>query len=89
MHNMDEVIFGLNMDLIVLSYQFCNRWHNCFHLGLHVISSHIFKEGNDHMNEHVNHGHYVQNTLWLKFLPNFIREDFFKNCFGLPNFHFP
>jgi len=36
-----------------------------------------------------NHGHMLTNVVWWDSLPIFIREDFFRDIHGLPNYHFP
>lgn len=42
-----------------------NQWHNACSLGVQVISSHIFREGNCCVDKLVNMGHLIQGIVWL------------------------
>jgi ribonuclease HI len=66
-----------------------NRWHNVRHLGIQVISSHIFREGNCCAYSLANMGHSLVDSNWLDTLPSALRFDFFRDRCGLPNYRFP
>jgi len=57
--------------------------------GISVMSSHIFREGNNCADKLANHGHGVTNPFWWDVLPTFIIQDFFRDWVGLPNYCFP
>jgi len=40
----------------VIPFRFKKCWHNCLHIGLEVIASHIYHEGNGRANKLANHG---------------------------------
>jgi len=46
-----------------------NRWHNARTLGIHIISSHIFREGNSCADRLANLGHAISGSVWLDSLP--------------------
>ena len=73
----------------VIPFGLRNRWHNCTHGGFQVIASHIFCEGNGCANKLANHGPSVLKVVWWDTLPIFVREDFFRDKFGTPNFPYP
>ena len=66
-----------------------NRWHNARSLGIQVISSHIFWEGNCSADYLANLGHSVVGEIWLDTLPPALTLDFFRDRCGLPNYRFP
>jgi ribonuclease HI len=66
-----------------------NRWHNACRLGVQVISSHIYREGNVCADRLANMGHSVQGAVWLSSLPPLLGSDFFRDRCGLPNYRFP
>lgn len=66
-----------------------NRWYNCTHGGISILSSHIFREGNCCTDKLANHGHGLVDVLWWDSIPMFIRDDFYRDRFGLPRFRFP
>jgi ribonuclease HI len=66
-----------------------NRWHNARSLGIQVISSHIFREGNCCADRLANMGHSLQGSVWLDVLPAALYLDFFRERVGLPNYRFP
>jgi hypothetical protein len=66
-----------------------NRWHNARHLGIHIISSHIFREGNSCADKLANMGHAITGAIWLDTLPAGVVLDFFRDRCGLPNYRFP
>lgn len=66
-----------------------NRWHNFIHLGIQIILSHIFREGNCCADKLANIDHSIQGSIWFEELPTDLRVDFFRDIFGLPNFGFP
>jgi len=65
------------------------RWHNCLHLGIEAICSHIFCEGNCCADKLATYGHSVTCIVWLTSLPQTLMEDFTRDRNGLPNFRFP
>jgi len=42
-----------------------NRWYNARSLGVQIISSHIFREGNYCADRLANRGHLIQSSVWL------------------------
>ncbi|XP_024632809.1 uncharacterized protein [Medicago truncatula] len=66
-----------------------NRWHNTRSLGIQIISSHIFHEGNCSADRLANMGHTMQGSVWLNVLPSELHLDFFRDRLGLPNYRFP
>jgi len=66
-----------------------NRWFNARSLGVQIISSHIFREGNYCANRLANRGHLIQGSVWLDSLPTELHFDFFRDRVGLPNYRFP
>lgn len=59
-----------------------------FQGGISILSLHIFREGNCCAEKLANHGHEIANVFWWDSLPSFLREDFFRDRFGLPNYRF-
>jgi len=66
-----------------------NIWHNASRLGVHVISSHIFREGNSCADKLASLGHSSIGAVWLDSLPTDLRLDFFRDRCGLPNYRLP
>jgi len=66
-----------------------NRWHNARNLGIQVISSHIFREGNCCADKYANLGHSMVGEIWLDTLSYEMKTDFFRRRCGLPNYRFP
>jgi ribonuclease HI len=66
-----------------------NRWHNARNLGVQVIASHIFREGNCCADFLSNLGHSVVGAVWLDTLPHAISFEFFRDRCGLQNYRFP
>ncbi|XP_024632810.1 uncharacterized protein [Medicago truncatula] len=46
-----------------------NRWHNCFQLGITIICSHIYREGNCRADKMASLGHDLPDTVWFDVLP--------------------
>jgi len=65
-----------------------NRWHNARILGIQVISSHIFREGNCCADTLANLGHSMIGEIWLDTLPDEVKADFFRDRCSLPNYRF-
>ena len=66
-----------------------NRWHNACILGIQIISSHIFREGNCCADRLANMGHVILSSIWLDTLLMELHLDFFRDRVGLPNYRFP
>jgi len=66
-----------------------NRWHNARNLGIQVISSHIFREGNCCADKLAALGHSIVGEVWLDNLPDEVKIDFYRDRCGLPNYRFP
>ena len=66
-----------------------NRWHNALHLGVQVISSHIYCEGNYCADRLANMSHLVQGPVWVASLPLELHSNFFRERCSLPNYRFP
>jgi hypothetical protein len=65
-----------------------NRWHNAHNLGIQVISSHIFREGNSCANKLAALDHSIFGEIWLDILPDEVKIDFYRGRYGLPNYRF-
>jgi len=66
-----------------------NRWHNARGLGVQVISSHIFREGNSCVDKLAEMGHVIQGSIWFDTLPAELHMYFYLDKTGLPNYRFP
>ena len=66
-----------------------NRWHNASRLGVQVISSHIYREGNSCADKLAFLGHSAIGAVWLDRLPTVLSLDFFRDRCGLPNYRLP
>ncbi|XP_024630688.1 uncharacterized protein [Medicago truncatula] len=66
-----------------------NRWHNACNQGIHVITSHIFREGNCCADLLANMGHSTQGSVWFSVLPQTLQTDFFLDRSGFPRSRFP
>ncbi|KEH16904.1 hypothetical protein MTR_0070s0030 [Medicago truncatula] len=73
--------------LIPIRWRSC--WHNCLSHSMEVLSLDIFHKGNGCAKKLATHGHTVLDTGWWESLPVFVRDDFYKDRYGLPNFRFP
>ena len=73
----------------MIPFRFRNRWHNCFQLGITVICSHIYREGNCCADLLATIGHRLVGSIWFDSLPSSMSLDFFRERHGLPNFRFP
>jgi len=69
--------------------RFRNRWHNCLQLGLFVICSHIYREGNCCADALASLGHELPDTTWFHIMPVSLSIDFNKDRNGLPNYILP
>lgn len=69
--------------------RFRNRWHNCMQLGLFVICSHIYREGNCCADTVASLGHKLTDTTWFHIMPVSLSIDFTRDRNGLPNFRLP
>jgi ribonuclease HI len=49
---------------IVVPWNLCNCWNNCFSLELHIISTHIYREDNSCADKLANHGYSIANFAW-------------------------
>jgi len=58
-------------------------------LGLTIICSHIYKEGNSCADALATMGHGVTNTSWFHIMPVSLLADFTRDINGLLNFRFP
>ena len=66
-----------------------NCWHNARQLQIHVISSHIFREGNSCADKLASMGHSSVGVVWLDSLPIDLKLDFYRDRCGFPNYRFP
>jgi len=66
-----------------------NIWPNTCNLGIQVISSHIYREGNCCADILAALGHSMVGEVWLDTLPEELKIDFFRDRCGLPNYRFP
>jgi len=65
-----------------------NWWDNARSLGIHVISSHIFREGNVCADMLASMGHSVDGAVWLSILPSGFQPDFYSDRCSLPRLRF-
>lgn len=67
-----------------------NRWMNCLAMTrrMRFHCSHIYREGNACADKLANFGFGAASLIWWNSTPSFIRDDFFRNKFGLPNYRF-
>jgi len=63
-----------------------NGWHNACSLGIHIISSHIFREGNCYADKLANMGHSVHGAVWLSTLPLDLQAEFYSRRCGMPRY---
>jgi len=73
----------------IIPLRFRNRWHKCMQLGLLVICSHIYREGNCCADALATSGHCMTHTTWFDIMPASLSVDFTRDIHGLPNFRFP
>ncbi|XP_039686503.1 uncharacterized protein [Medicago truncatula] len=66
-----------------------NRWHNARRLGVQILSSHIFREGNCCADKLASLGHSCVGQVWLHNLPSALCLDFFRDRCGFPNYRLP
>jgi len=59
------------------------------HLGLLVICSHIYREGNCCADALATLGHDMHDTTWFRTMPVSLSVDFTRGINGLPNYRFP
>jgi len=69
--------------------RFRNRWHNCMQLGLFVICSRTYREGNCCVDALASLGHDLPDTTWFHILPTSLSIDFTRDRNGLPNYRLP
>jgi ribonuclease HI len=63
----------------VVPWDLWNRWKNCMLLGLNLVSSHIFREGNSCVDSLANYGHSITDFTWWNSLPQFLRRAFIND----------
>ena len=63
-----------------------NRWQNARLLGIHVISSHTFCEGNSFSDMLASMGHAIVGVVWTDTLPTDVHPVFLRDRCGLPNY---
>jgi len=66
-----------------------NRWQNARLLGIQVISSHIFREGNRCAYKLASIGHAIAGVVWTDTLPADVHPVFLRDRCGLPNYRLP
>jgi ribonuclease HI len=72
----------------VVPWDLRNRWKNCLLLGINLVSSHIFREGNSCADKLANHGHTIIDFTWWDSLPQFLRGAFMNDKLGFPCYRF-
>ena len=96
-HNWSRLWLETDSSSAVLSFKkqsdvpirFRNRWHNCMQLGLSIICTHIYREGNCCADALATMGHDLLDTTWFHTMPAALAVDFTRDRNGLPNFRFP
>jgi ribonuclease HI len=81
-----QVAIRATKDHTIVPWDLRNRWSNCFSHHMHILFSHIFREGNCCADKLANHGHLIPGFLWWDSLPLFVRDDFLRDRFGLVNY---
>lgn len=83
------VVMAFNSPNLV-PWQLRNIWRNCLLLFSHMqfIDSHIYREGNTCADKLANFGVNSHCSTWWDLITDFIRIDFFRNRFSLPNYRF-
>jgi hypothetical protein len=66
-----------------------NRWHNVRNLGIQVISSHIYREGNSCADKLAALGHSIVGEIWIDHLPAEVMIDFYRDRCGLSIYRIP
>jgi len=82
----DALLVFKNLSLVRVLLR--NWWHNARSLGIQVISSHIFYEGNCCVDRLASMGHSVDVVVWLSILPTVLQPDFYLDRCGMPRFRF-
>jgi hypothetical protein len=80
------VLRAFSNSINVMPWDLRNRWSNCLHLGLHIATSHIYREGNTCADKLANHGHLLDNILWWDSISSFLIDDFLRDRLGIPRF---
>lgn len=77
-----------NVDLVPLRLR--NKWRNCLCLVSNMIFrvSHIYREVNACADKLASFGVVSRCFTWWDLVPNFIRDEFFRNRFNLPSYKF-
>jgi ribonuclease HI len=65
-----------------------NRWSNATSLGLHIVHTHIFREGNICADKLASHGHSIAGFMWWDSIPPFLYDSFLHDKLGLPCYRF-
>ena len=68
--------------------RFRNRWHNCVQLGLSIICTHIYREGNCCADALASMGHDLLETTWFHIMLSSLSVDFTRARNGMSNFRF-
>ncbi|MCH88060.1 heat-shock protein, partial [Trifolium medium] len=68
----------------IVPWDLRNRWSNCLELGMNIVSSQIYREGNSCADKLVNHGHSVVDSMRWDSLPSVLRDGFLHDKMGLP-----
>jgi len=66
-----------------------HRWHNARRLGVQMISSHIYREGNNCADKLASLDHTTIGKVWLDRLPPILSLDFFRDRCGFPTYRLP
>jgi hypothetical protein len=57
-------------------------------LGLNIVHTHIFREGNICADKLVSHGHFIADSTWWDSIPSFLYDSFLHDKLGLPCYRF-
>jgi ribonuclease HI len=72
----------------IVPWDIRNRWCNATSLGLTIVHTHIFREGNMCADKLANHGHSIAAPVWWDSVPSFVYASFLYDKLGLPCYRF-
>ncbi|CAL0306454.1 unnamed protein product [Lupinus luteus] len=85
-----SMVVGIFNGVISPPWKLQTRWENCRKKleSMNFIISHIFREGNACADKLANYSVNNRTNSWWNILPDFIREELYRNAMKLPNYRF-
>jgi len=74
---------------LFVPFRLRNRWHNCLHAGIHILSSHIYRKGNACADKLSRQGHVITINFLVGFLTWFPKARFFQGQTWSFKYSFP